>query len=353
MPELRRDPIVGRWVIISTERGKRPSDFGQIQVAPTTGFCPFCPGNESKTPPEVFAFRERGTLPNTPGWQVRVVSNKFPALQIEGNLDRRAEGIYDKMNGIGAHEVLIETTEHDVEFSELPVEHCALVIRALRERILDLSRDRRFRYIQVFKNHGEAAGASLEHSHIQLIATPIVPRRVVEELNGCTSHFELKERCIFCDIVDQELTIQKRVVCDNPGFVAIEPFAPRFPFETWVMPKQHEATFEAMSDDQILEFAAVLKESLQRINLALNKPPYNFVVHTSPSSDWKDPRHYHWHIEIIPKLTKVAGFEWGTGFYINPTSPESAASYLREVPLIRGDGPRPRADDEPVSLQTP
>jgi len=337
MPELRRDPVVGRWVIISTERGKRPSDFGQIQPARRTGFCPFCPGNEGKTPPEVFAIRESATAADSPGWQVRVVSNKFPALQIEGNLNRRAEGIYDKMNGIGAHEVLIETTDHEAEFSELPVEHVALVVRALRERSLDLAKDRRFRYIQIFKNHGEAAGASLEHSHIQLIATPIVPRRVVEELNGCLTHFEHKERCILCDIVDQELDLQKRVVCANESFIAIEPFAPRFPFETWVLPRTHESSFETMGDEQTREFAKVLKESLQRINGALNKPPYNFVIHTAPCNDWKDSRYYHWHVEIMPKLTKVAGFEWGTGFYINPTPPEAAAAYLREV-SVDGNG---------------
>jgi UDPglucose--hexose-1-phosphate uridylyltransferase len=350
MPELRRDPIVGRWVIISTERGKRPSDFGQIQPARKTGFCPFCPGNESKTPPEVFAFRDLNTLPDTPGWQVRVVSNKFPALQIEGNLDRRAEGIYDKMNGIGAHEVLIESISHEKEFSELSTEHLILVMRALRERILDLSKDRRFRYIQVFKNHGEAAGASLEHSHIQLIATPIVPRRVVEELKGCSSHFELKERCIFCDIVDQEVFLQTRVVCANEGFVAIEPFAPRFPFETWVLPREHEGAIEAMTDNQIVDFVGVLKESIQRINLALNHPPYNFVVHTSPCNDWKDTRQYHWHVEIMPKLTKVAGFEWGTGFYINPTPPEAAAAYLREATPPGGNGSRPSVDDASIHV---
>jgi len=338
MPELRRDPIVGRWVIISTERGKRPSDFGQIKPARRTGFCPFCPGNESKTPPEVYAFRENGSLPNSAGWLVRVVSNKFPALQIEGTLDRRAEGIYDKMNGVGAHEVLIETPEHEAELSELPRDQIVLILKAIRARMLDLARDRRFRYIQIFKNHGEAAGASLEHSHIQLIATPIVPRRVVEELNGCASHFELKERCIVCDIVDQEMEILKRVVCNNEEFLSIEPFAPRFPFETWVVPTHHASNFESMDDELLEEFAQVLKESLQRINLALNKPPYNFVLHTSPCNDWKDTHTYHWHLEIIPKLTKVAGFEWGTGFYINPTPPEAAAQFLREVVLEGKNG---------------
>ncbi len=329
MPELRRDPIVGRWVIISTERGKRPSDFGPTFQPKKSGFCPFCPGNEEKTPPEVYSIRQNGSLPNTPGWDVRVVSNKFPALQIEGELSRKAEGIYDKMSGIGAHEVIIETTEHELDLADLPTAQVATVIRACRERVKDLAKDRRFRYIQLFKNHGEAAGASLEHSHMQLIATPIVPRRTVELLNGFLQHFQLKERCILCDIVDQEMMTGRRVVSENHDFISFEPFAARFPFETWVLPKNHQASFEEMTDEAIDNFALSLQDTLQRINVTLNRPPFNFVLHTSPLNEWKEEHHFHWYVEIMPKLTKVAGFEWGTGFYINPTPPEEAAEHLR------------------------
>ncbi len=334
MPELRKDPIVGRWVIIATERGKRPSDFVNTVTPPKGGFCPFCPGNESKTPPEVYAVREDGSPPNGPGWSIRVVSNKFPALEIEGELERRPEGIYDKMSGIGAHEVIIETTEHDIETSQLSVSQLDAVFVACRDRMLDLAKDKRFRYVQVFKNQGEAAGASLEHSHTQLIATPIIPRRVVEELKGCSQHFEIKERCIFCDIVDQELTVGTRIVCVNDDYVVHVPFAPRFPFETWVIPRRHEHFFEDAYRGNFLSLARIFKEMLMRMNLALNNPHYNWVLHTSPCNEWEGPRHYHWHIELMPKLTKVAGFEWGTGFYINPTPPEEAAAYLREVPVV-------------------
>jgi UDPglucose--hexose-1-phosphate uridylyltransferase len=333
MPELRKDPIVGRWVIIATERGKRPSDFDRVEMPTRGGFCPFCPGNESKTPPEVYADREPGTPKDGPGWKVRVVSNKFPALQIEGDLHRRGEGIYDKMNGVGAHEVIIESPAHDIETSRLPLEHIERILLALRERILDLAKDKRFRYVQVFKNHGDAAGASLEHSHTQLIATPIIPRRVDEELRGCTQHFQAKERCIYCDIVDQETDYQKRIVCENEHFVVLEPFAARFPFETWVLPKQHAHYFEEAPAATIPSMARILKEMLTRMNIALNNPPYNYVIHTSPCNDWDTPHHYHWHLELMPKLTKVAGFEWGTGFYINPTPPEEAAAHLRGVSL--------------------
>ncbi|MBD3336999.1 MAG: galactose-1-phosphate uridylyltransferase [Candidatus Eisenbacteria bacterium] len=333
MPELRKDPVVGRWVIISTERGKRPSDFGRVLVTREAGFCPFCEGHEDKTPPEVYVERSPGTLPNTPGWLVRVVSNKFPALEIEGELAREGEGLYDKMSGVGAHEVIIESPRHNIELSQLPLDQVARVIRAIRARVLDLANDKRFRYIQVFKNHGDAAGASLEHPHCQLVATPIVPRRALDELDGCTQHFEMKERCIYCDVIHQEQSFRKRIIAESDRYIALAPFASRFPFETWVLPKTHAIYFEQGDGPDDLALAAMLKEVLTRLNVTLNLPPYNFVIHSGPVNEWRGPLHYHWHIEIMPKLTKVAGFEWGTGFYINPTPPEDAAAYLREVKL--------------------
>jgi UDPglucose--hexose-1-phosphate uridylyltransferase len=229
MPELRKDPVVGRWVIICTERGKRPNDFAIRPSFPVPEHCPFCVGNEAQTPPEVLAVRN-GTPPNSPGWRLRVVPNKFPALQIEGDLERRGVGLFDKMNGIGAHEVIIESNDHAAELSTLPVEDVAAVLGAYRARIIDLKGDPRFKYILVFKNHGEAAGATLQHTHTQLIATPIIPKRVAEELKGARSHFEMKERCIYCDIVQQELADPRRLVSADEHFITMEPFAPRFPY---------------------------------------------------------------------------------------------------------------------------
>src|SRR5258706_6260237 len=333
MPELRKDPVVGRWVIISTERSRRPTNFQDVQHERTTGFCPFCPGNEDKTPPEVFAFRKDGTAPNTPGWEVRVVPNKFPALQIEGTLDRRGEGLYDKMNGVGAHEVVIETPIHDQDLADLPIEHLVLVLKAYRERMNDLHRDRRFRYVLIFKNHGPGAGATLEHSHTQLIATPIIPKILQEELEGARRYYELKERCVFCDMIQQDTADNngRRVVTQNDRFLVIEPFAPRFPFETSVLPRRHDSSYQIVSDEEeYVDLASILKDTLQRLNQALDRPPYNFVIHTAPVSDG-DLEFFHWHLEIMPKLTRVAGFEIGSGFYINPTPPEDAAQYLREI----------------------
>src|SRR5205085_10161558 len=237
MPELRRDPITGRWVIIATDRPKRPNDF-RFERAVSFGRdqCPFCPGHEAMTPRELLAYRQNGTAANAPGWDVRVVPNKFPALQVEGTLDLAGEGMFDKMNGVGAHEVIIETPEHDKTLATLPIKRVEDVIWVFRDRMIDLKKDRRFKYILIFKNHGEPAGASLEHPHSQLIALPIIPKQAVEELEGAKQYFQYKERCIFCDVIRQELEDMRRVVAENQDFITLAPFAPRFPFETWILP---------------------------------------------------------------------------------------------------------------------
>ncbi len=330
MPELRKDPIIGRWVIIATERAKRPSDFAFPKTEQKGGFCPFCPGNEESTPPEVLAFRPVAGPPNTSGWSLRVVPNRFPALMVEGGLHREGDSIYDKMSGIGAHEVLIETPEHSKSLSDLSEKEVEDVLWAFRDRMVDLRKDSRFRYLLIFKNHGEAAGASLEHSHSQLIALPIVPRRVLEELEGAKKHYEAKERCIFCDIVRQERREQVRVIAENEEMLVVAPWAPRSPFETWILPKAHLSSFDDSQKSQFRGLANALRTTLRKLDAALERPPYNFMIHTAPLNE-RGLAHYHWHVEIMPTLTKVAGFEWGTGFFINPTPPEEAAEFLREL----------------------
>ena len=332
MPELRKDPVTNRWVIIASERAKRPSDFSIEPTVLKHGFCPFCYGNEDKTPPEIVAYADGNRKQNTPGWQVRVVPNKFPALQIEGEINKKGVGMYDMMNGIGAHEVIIETPEHDKTLPELSDIQVEKIITAYRDRGLDLKKDIRFEYILLFKNYGDAAGASLEHPHSQLIATPIVPKRVIEEIRGSHQYFEYKERCVFCDILRQELNSTERIISENSNFLSFEPFAPRFPFETWILPKKHYSDFLEIDEVMIKDLARILKDTIGRIKKALNDPPFNYIIHTTPlKKQYRDVE--HWHFEIMPKLTKVAGFEWGSGFYINPTPPEEAAKYLREVEL--------------------
>src|SRR6476660_2688508 len=322
MSELRKDPVTGRWVIISTERRKRPSDF---RVEPhqviRDEYCPFCAGHEDLTPPEVFSIRSNGAWPNGPGWDLRVVPNKFPALQVEGGLDREAEGMFDRMNGIGAHEVIIETPDHGKTLASMSETEIERVLWAFRERVLDLKQDRRFRYILICKNHGAAAGASLEHTHSQLIALPVVPDFVREEIDGARRHFEQKERCVFCAIIRQEVAAGRRVIHERADVVALAPYAPRFPFETWLLPRSHGARFEEAPRPVYENLARMLKSVLLRMNRALENPSYNLVIHSAPFSESRG-EYYHWHVEVMPKLTRTAGFESGTGFYINPTSPE-------------------------------
>jgi UDPglucose--hexose-1-phosphate uridylyltransferase len=343
MPELRHDPIQKRWVIIATERGRRPSDFLKVEEpAAAGGFCPFDVGNEDKTPPEVMALRRPGTAPNTPGWEVRVVSNKFPALRIEGDLDRAADGIYDKMNGVGAHEVIIESPHHELSLADQPLEQIQKVLLVAQMRLDDLMKDLRFRYVLIFKNHGTTAGASLAHPHTQIIATPVTPRTVAMELESCREHYHVKERCLICDIMSQEINQEIRVVSIIDGMIAFTPFASRFPFEVFIAPIQHSHSFSELSTEGRAALARILKDVLTRLKISLNDPPYNFMLHTSPNMQTKArrpgywltlPYDYHWHFEITPRLVKIAGFEWGTGFYINPTPPEEAARYLREVEI--------------------
>ncbi len=332
LPELRKDPLTGRWVIIANDRAKRPSDFIRQPVPPPApGICPFDYGNEHKTPPEVLAYRNSGGR-DEPGWRVRVVPNKFPVLGIEGDLDRQGEGMYDKMNGIGAHEVIIEGPDHNLSLGQMPEKLIEEVLWAFKERVNDLKKDRRFLYIILFKNFGDAAGASLDHPHSQLIALPVVPSVVRNEVNAAKAFYELKERCIFCDIIRQESTTGARLISETDRFSVIAPYAPRFPFETWILPQRHESHFEDADASTIANLARVLKATISKLEKVLERPAYNFIVHSSPVQEGP-LAHYHWHIEIMPRLTKVAGFEWATGFYINPTPPEEAAKFMREAGL--------------------
>jgi len=333
MPELRKDPITGRWVIIAAERAMRPSDFKMKETkneAENIENCPFEEGREDKTPPEILSYRKPGTQPNKPGWWVRVIPNKFPALIIQGDLDRRGIGMYDMMNGIGAHEIIIESPHHFDSLENLPIKYVEDVLWAFRDRCLDLRKDVRFRYIIIFKNNGKEAGASLSHPHSQLIATPILPKLAKEELEGSRRYYEYKERCVYCDMVAQELGDKKRLILENECFVAFVPFASIVPFETWILPKQHGSDYADIKRSEIYYLADALQRTLKMLNKVVPNVPYNFYIHSAPLNNLHLP-HYHWHIEIVPRLTHTAGFEWGTGLYINPMPPERAAEFLREA----------------------
>ncbi|EKF48750.1 galactose-1-phosphate uridylyltransferase [Thermosipho africanus H17ap60334] len=332
MPEYRKDPVVRRWVIIATERAKRPHDFTVPKEEAKGGFCPFDYGNEHTTPPEIFAFRPENTEPNSPGWWVRVVPNKFPAVNPDIEIEKYGHGMYDAMAGFGYHEVVVETPEHSSTFALYDDKQAEEVVWAYVKRFRQLREDKRLKYILIFKNHGALGGASLPHPHSQIIAIPSVPKRVLEELNGAKDYYDYKERCVFCDMISQEKIENRRIVEENEDFIAFAPYASRFPFEVWIAPKVHSHDFGKIEDSQVKTFAIILRNTLKRIYKVLDNPPYNFVIHTSPTYE-EGKIYYHWHVEIMPRLTRVAGFEWGSGFYINPVPPEDASKYLKNVEL--------------------
>lgn len=340
MSELRWDPLKKHWTIMTLGQSRRPQDYWRQPASSPSLSCPFCPGNESRTPPEIYACRPEGSAPNQPGWKVRVIPHKFAVLGIEGELESRAEGLYDCMNGIGAHEVIIETPEHAASMSDLSVEQLCEVLKAYRARMLDLHNDSRFRYVFMFKNSGVGSASNILHSHSQLIAVPLIPPLIDAELKNCNEHFRRKERCLICDLIAQERKDGRRIVSDDGNYVVYCPYASRFPFELMVAPGQHNHDFTAQTDQQLLLLAQVLRDSLRRFDSALRNPAYSLILHNAPpthlrwgrSDDWDSLRHeYHWHIELAPKLTRVTGFEWGSGFHINPAAPEEAADFLRRA----------------------
>jgi UDPglucose--hexose-1-phosphate uridylyltransferase len=333
MGELRRDPIIGQWVVVATDKESlTPVAYAkQHHVLTQQAVCQFCSGREGYTPFEVDAIRFDGSQANTPGWAARAIPNKFPALKIEGSLDKSGIGIYDLSNGIGAHEVIVETPKHEKDLVDLSAEEISYVLRLYLNRGLALAKDKRFKYIMVFKNYGESAGASIEHAHSQIIALPMVPKLVKAELDGAGNYGKFRGRCLFCDILEQEYADEERIVAQNDRFVAFCPFVPRHPFENWIMPKEHDSDFFALKDEDMMALAGILKEMLSRIKKVLGCS-YNFYIHTAPVG-YKEKEMYHWHIEIIPQLVKVKGYEWGTGLYLVPTSPAVAAGYLRDIEI--------------------
>lgn len=334
MPELRKDPIVGRWVIIAENRAERPQELVEGEASPADpSECPFCAGREACTTPEIASYRAAGTAADSPGWRVRTVPNKYPALESIGVAEPHGQGLFQGLSGVGVHEVIIESPRHLRGTQDLSIAELAEVLAMYRDRLVALASDKRLVYPMIFKNVGAAAGASLEHTHSQLIATPIVPINVAEELAGAEAYFQTSGQCVYCALLASEREQRQRLVEQSPagdstGFVAFCPYAARFPFETWVLPAQHASRYETLSDSDCTELARVMRVVLAKIDAALDRPAYNYIIHTAPF-DTNANDHYHWHMEIIPRVTKTAGFEWGTGFYINPVSPEEAAATMR------------------------
>ncbi|MEW6189479.1 MAG: galactose-1-phosphate uridylyltransferase [Actinomycetota bacterium] len=334
MSEIRKDPASHTWIILSTERGKRPSDFREREVGPPSALrpCPFCRGEEMAPPEEVHAIWPGEIDKRTKGWKTRVLPNKYPALRPSISLSQaEADTIYHLLSGVGAHEVIVESPNHEDTLVTMPPGQIEAIIRTYCQRYKFWRRDPRVTFVLIFKNYGLAAGASLEHPHSQLVATPIIPPRIFEELEEAKNYYLRNKECIYCRMIKAEAEAKvSRKVLENDTMFALCPFASRFPCELHILPKKHTAALEEITQKEVSDLAKMISEVFRRMSKVLNDPPYNFMIHVAPL---RTPGllFYHWHIEIIPRLTMPAGFEWGTGIYINIISPEDAAKALREA----------------------
>ena len=336
MPEMRRDPITKNWVIIATERAKRPEkptykvDMQENEV-PYEKNCFFCSENEYMTPPEVLAYRNYNSKPDSSGWTLRAVPNKFAALNLNQEFHIKQENsLQISSYATGTSEVIIESPHHSKCLSQLDLDQVADVLIAYRDRYIAISQENAVKYILLFRNHGAQAGTSITHPHSQIIATPVIPPKIAEEFTGANDYFESTGRCVYCDMIKMELKERSRIIYENDHFISFAPYASKTPFETWIMPKFHSAKYQDLNEEQILYLSEVWKTTLFKIYKGLENPPYNYFIHTSPTQKNTD-RYYHWHVELIPKLTIAAGFELGTGMYINIAIPEDCAEYLREI----------------------
>jgi UDPglucose--hexose-1-phosphate uridylyltransferase len=358
MSVLRHDPLTDLWVIIAPERGTRPFDICSQQLEKSrSAFCPFCPGHEDQTPlPEIYAILKNGgsrrdtrdvDIMKNSNWDIRVVPNKFPALQVEVIPKKEAMGLYDQIDGFGAHEIIIEGQEH-IEIPYLSISQDILILKTVRDRMRDLEKNPKFRYLSLFKNKGDDAGASLLHPHWQLIGLPITPSGVARELKQCRDYYDVKDRCLICDILRQEIKSGERVVETNERFTVLAPFASRFAGELFISPvpdlhlpaeKLYCHSFLETDDDLIEALASILQRTLLRLSKKYNDLPYNVKLHTSPF--WQYGRNgrgesvkqdYHWHFHIYPRVDKIAGFELDD-CYINVIPPENVARILREAAI--------------------
>jgi len=333
MHELRKDILLGRWVEVLSE-SQAPSDY---QIPPRDENdgrgCILCPGRERDVPPEITSIRTAGTSK----WWARVLPSFRPMFQIEGDLGRKGVGIYDRMNSIGANEIIVESPEHNSRPEDMGLEQMIRVITLYRNRVADLQKDSRLRYILIYKDSGKNAGEIFSHPVSFLMATPVIPMVVKDELDNAKQYFAYKERCIFCDIITEELRAGERIILETRSFVAFCPYAAQLPFESWIIPKRHSCAFHEITNDEIEDMGLILMSVLKKLRKIFNEPPFNYFIHTAPNmvprrNHWHTlGEDFHWHLEIIPRIIRTSGFEWGSGFYILPTSPENAAKYLREV----------------------
>ena len=331
MPQLRQNIITRDWVVIATERAKRPDHFTKTeapkpQISDHRQDCPFCPGNEAETEKEVFSIR------NKSGWQVRIIPNKFPALSASGERIRTVNGIYRSMTGVGIHEVIIEHPLHNMTTALMNQEDVLSILTAYKTRYSEIKEDDRLEAIIIFKNHGESAGTSIEHPHSQLAATPIVPTqfriRTEEAIRYSDDHGE----CVFCRTLRDELKAGERIFIENKNFVAFVPYAALSPFHIWILPRRHASSFDEITDKELPDFAEILQIVLAKLYHGLNNPDYNYSIRSIPIKD-KSSDYFHWYLTIVPRVSKTAGFEIGSGMYINTVLPEESAQFLKNIKI--------------------
>lgn len=325
MPQFRRDPFGPAWVIISPERGLEPSDFGSVAAVERS---PFVPGGEAALGREVRALRPSGSPTGAPDWRIRVIESPSAMLEPNKPFKPVEEGLFVHAASSGYQEVIIEHPDPRMTLDAMPRAHLLELLKIYRERLEQLARKPDIRHVQLSRNVGAVAGASTSHPHAQVLAVPVLNRWVEEEVEAARRHFEEHGQCLFCAVIAAEEQARARLVSSNEHFVAIAPYASKTPFETWILPRQHASGFSALTATALPSLAEMLQAVLRAMNGALDQPPYNLLVHTLPQED--DSR-YHWHIELLPRLTQQAGFDWSSGFYVNPTPPEAATRFLREA----------------------
>ena len=330
MPEIRYNIVTREWVIIATERAKRPEEFAKPNTRkeappPFNAKCPFCPGNENMTPPESFR------IPANGNWQVRVIPNKFSALNATGELIRHSEGLKRTISGVGIHEVIIETPAHDRSMALLSDAEMEQVIHTYQQRYNAVTDDPRVAHVTLFKNHGERAGTSLEHPHSQLVGTPIIPPQVRERMENALRFYDETGDCIFCSVMAEELMDHTRIIMQTDYFVCFQPYAALTPFHIWIYPIRHTANFADATEAELTDLARLVRRLLRKIYFGLDNPDYNLSIRTPPR-EARGLRYYHWYVSVIPRVTRVAGFELGSGMFINVALPEASAEYLRKMP---------------------
>ncbi len=328
MPQFRLNLITREWVIVNSDRARRPAEFRRVTVrSPRPRYldsCPFCPGNEAESEEALLRLPEKGD------WRIRVLKNKYPVLSMEGEPRRTMDGPRRMVRGVGLHEVVVESPLHDMSPAFLEKGHVADILRIYRARFRSAFEDRRVEHVIIFKNHGPSSGTSIGHPHSQIVATPVVPARFRDRLLASMHYFDDTGRCLKCEMIENELSDGVRVIMESPHFITFIPYAALSPFHTWIFPRRHMASFSSITEEETADLAVHLKTILLKLSLGVDDPDYNYAISSS------SPRHAesefsHWYISIIPRLIETTGFELGSGIYVNPSIPENNAAYLRGI----------------------